>query len=153
MATCKHTKELERWFDGESPDSTWIERHADECPPCKSYLAFLKKTRHAVHTMTARQEIGEGQFAAFMNDVRDGTARAPRRGPRLWAMVSLMAAAFIVVASLITLYPGGPTPARAETIVEDHFTELDGATTTPIYEGDEITGVWVNTPPLSEKEI
>ena len=146
MKSCRYEKDLERWFDGELEDTGEMDSHVKQCAVCTDALEGLHKTREAVRAVAAREEISDAQFPAFMEGLRR-QLEEPRHQPgRLWAFVSIAAAACIVAVSTLFMFSQGPTPVAAQSVIEDASTEIDGATTSAYYSEDGTATVWVNVP-------
>ncbi len=128
MSRCKWSEKVERWFDGETTPQVAAEvsGHVAGCLECARQVASLKQMRNMA-VAVRREEIGEGQFAAFMSGVREG-AQAPRRGwGRFWALASVTAAALIAAVSTFVIISDEPQTVDA-TVVESVTTDLQGAT-------------------------
>ena len=146
MKSCRYEKDLERWFDGELVDAGEMDSHVEQCTVCTDALEGLRKTREAVRAVAAREEISDAQFPAFMDGLRRQLEEPRHRPGRLWAFVSIAAAACIVAVSTLFMFSQGPTPVAAQSVIEDASTEIDGATTSAYYSDDGTATVWVNVP-------
>lgn len=145
MDTCRHQKDLERWFDGESPDSESVESHLAACPACTAQLDGLRRARAAVTTLAEAPEIPDAQFPAFLASLHEQLARPKPRHRGRWALASAVAAALIVAVCVLVVFTPQPSPVAA-TIVESYTTEIDGATTTSYYSENGTATVWINVP-------
>ena len=147
MNGCKFLTRVERWFDGELVEAEAVERHLSDCLACRQHLAFLEKTRAGVGAVTEPAEISDAQMPAFLEGIREEVARRPkRRHTGLLALASVACAALISTASVLYLVSGQPTVAQADTVVESHDTEIEGATTEVHYSDDGTATVWINLP-------
>ncbi len=142
MYGCRWTKNVERWFDGELRDGSAVERHVAQCPQCRGHLASLDVMRKASVAGVRADSIADAQFPAFLAGIREGV-EAPRRGHRrIWAALSLTAAALLVALSFFVIFHEGHAPVDA-TVVESYSTGLDSATITSYSSDDGVTTVWV----------
>ena len=83
MNACPWKQRVEIWFDGECSGqaAAAVAAHVGQCVECSKRLAELRRLRQEAVDTVKREEIGDGQFAAFMAGVRDGLQPAPpRRG-------------------------------------------------------------------------
>lgn len=136
MNTCRWKERVERWFDGEGGEdiSEAVKDHVDQCPKCAATVAGLRSLRQTAAQMVRHEEIGDGQFAAFMAGVRDGVQVRQRGWGRFWAFASVAAAALIAAASAFVIISDEPQTVDA-TVVESCTTDLQGATVST-YEDD-----------------
>lgn len=142
MKSCRWSHEVERLFDGQSESPEATRRHVEQCPNCRSYQAVLTELRGAAAGQAAAGEIDANQFPAFMRGIQDGLAAPARRYGRMWAVVSLAAAALVVAASMFLVIDKGTAPVDA-TVVESFSTELEGASITTYDTADGVTTVWI----------
>lgn len=138
MAKCRWIYDLERSFDGELPHDH-VAGHLAQCPECAARLAGLTALRNSL--TVGREEIREPQFPAFFAGIRD-RLEVPYRRRRIWALVSLAAAALIVAISTFLILSEGPQKVDA-TVVESYSTDLEGATITTYDSDDGVTTVWI----------
>lgn len=127
MSTCKYEKKIERWFDGELPDTAGaIAQHVTECPVCTRYFAFLKRTRGAVESTSTAGAINDAQFPTFWASIEENIQCTPvrRRSRGVWAVASLGAAALISAAAVTSIFGtlGGGAP---EVSAETEFIQVD----------------------------
>ncbi|MDP7638641.1 MAG: hypothetical protein QGG73_02845 [Candidatus Hydrogenedentes bacterium] len=143
MDTCKHRATIERWFDGESNEGSFVEAHLQTCAGCVEHLGFLESSREAVGAVVHRAEIADSQFAAFMDGIHRETTQRPRNRRGLWTLASLVSAALLIALSIFAVV----TPGKAPVIAVDHFeTEVEGASIELLYSGDDTPTLWVNMP-------
>jgi len=145
MSTCQELERVERWFDGETPESQEFEKHVAGCSQCAARLEDLKTLRAAVDSVKSQEEIGDAQFPSFMRGIEEGLQPPRRRLVGVWALASAGAAALIVAFSLISIVSPGPEPLQAVTI-EESSTDIEGATTESVYVNEETAMVWINLP-------
>jgi hypothetical protein len=141
MNTCPNEQTLERWFDGELDDAT-VANHAESCPVCRDYVNFLQATRRIAKADSAAR-IEDTQMPTYLEGLRAGVQRRRTWG-RVWAAVSVAAAALIVALSLSSIFSHGPAPVLAHSVIEAH-SDITGATT-DTFEKDGTTTVWVHLP-------
>ena len=142
MRNCRWRKDIERWFDGESPHAERVQRHVAKCTDCAAYHEGLQALRDGATETTRREEIQEAQFPAFFDGIREGI-ESPRRGHgRLWALASGSAAALIAAMSLIIMFGSGHTPVDA-TVIESYSTDLEGASITTSDSRNGVPTVWI----------
>lgn len=148
MHKCRWTRQVERWFDGESRQPRDVAQHIDGCPACQAYARRLELFRAGAQAVAVRQEIASPQFPAFLEGIREGIEQPRRRHTGVWALASLMAASLIVAISLFAVFTGGPDPVGAEhTVVESASTEMEGATVEMQNSTDGSRAiVWVHRP-------
>ena len=147
MDTCRFQQDIERWFDGDTSDVSTMEAHVKTCPGCAALLKRLEVTREAVRAVKEDVQITDAQLPHFMKGIQEGIA-APSRGYRgRWALASTAAAAIVVAVSLIYVVAPNDGPIGAETIIEEHSTDIDGATTESFVSDDGTANVWVNNIP------
>jgi len=143
MKSCHWFIEVERLQDGESANPEATRRHMEQCSVCREYDAVLNEMRAAAAARPAPGEIDANQFAAFMRGIQDGIDAAPaRRYGRIWAVISLAAAALVVAISMFVVLDKGAAPVDA-TVVESCSSELEGATITTYDTADGVTTVWI----------
>lgn len=141
-------RQVERWFDGESPNET-LEVPADAKAEADAYLKEMETIRDGLREAAPRPVIGDGQFPAFMSGIREGIEAGPRPARRsAWAVLSLAASALIVAVSILFILDGGgngphDVVSAAPTEVETASSEIDGVR----IDIDNETGtVWVSDP-------
>jgi len=144
MIDCRWTRRVEQWFDGESSEAAGVEQHIAECARCAAHLEMLRELRQTVAAATLRPGLREAQFPAFLDGIRERlTVETPRRGHRrLWALVSLSAAALVVAFSAFIVFGGKPARVDA-TVVESCTSEIQGATITTYDSEQGVTTVWI----------
>jgi len=147
MATCSQQMNVERYFDGASPDAAAVQAHISACADCRAHLAGLQRMRAGIAARTAAPEIADAQLSAFMRELhgRVETAPAPAHPFRFWATVSAVAAALVVTFSIMSITSPGQKPIEA-TVIEERSSEIEGATTSVSVSNDGTTTVWVNVP-------
>lgn len=145
MNNCAWSVKVARWFDEQDADEEALHAHLDHCPACAAYVAALKRQREGVAAVAAREGIGDQQFPAFMNGIREGVQQPARPYARLWAWTSLAAAALIVAVSVFSVTSGDPAPVEG-TVVESWSTDLEDADVTYHPSKNGTTTVWVNVP-------
>ena len=147
METCSQQMNVERYFDGASPDAAAVQTHLGACPECRAHLASLERMRVGFAVRKAVPEIADPQMSAFFHQLRDRveTAPAAARPFRFWAMLSAAAAALVVTVSLLSIFSTGPKRIEA-TVIEQRSTQIEGATTSVSVANDGTTTVWVNVP-------
>lgn len=144
MQTCRWMKEVERGFDGETPQTAEMEAHVRACPACARYVAELESVRQGVSAhITNTPVISDAQFPHFMEGIRAGIETPVRRPMRFWAAISLTAAALLVALATFSIFYGGPEKVRA-TEIESVSTDLEGATVDWYDTKEGVTTVWVN---------
>lgn len=130
----KRLMRLGAGFDGEATEAGPAGLSETE----KRHLEQIEKLRAgAAASRAATPEISDAQFGAFMAGIREGIA-APAPGwnrTRMWAYVSLAAAAMVIAVSMLYVLAPGPEPVKANK-VESVSTELEGATV-DWYENDK----------------
>jgi len=144
MIDCRWTRRVEQWFDGESSEAAGVERHVAECARCAARLETLRAVRQTVSTVASSPEIRDAQLPAFLEGIRERLAvETPRHGNRrLWALVSLSAAALVVAFSAFIVFGGKPARVDA-TVVESCTSEIQGATITTYDSEQGVTTVWL----------
>jgi len=141
MSACRWSKQVEKWFDGELGVETAqaVSSHIDECKTCAAALASLRRLREV---SWETPEIGDGQFNAFMEGIREGLAPRRRGRGRFWAAASVSAAALIAAVSAFVVISDEPKKVGA-TVVESCTTELEGATVNTYKDEDGDTTIAV----------
>lgn len=142
MSTCKWTKRIEAYVDGEATDTGAVESHLDICAPCTRHYAFLRQMRAAVSGLPASPEVSDGQFPAFMEGIQAEVASTHRRPGGFWALMSLSAAALVIAIATFSIFTG-PGPVKANE-VESVSTQLDGATVHWDNSDDGVTTIWIS---------
>lgn len=147
MAMCSQQMNVERYFDGASPDAAAVQTHLGFCADCRAHLATLERMRAGFAARKAVPEIADPQLSTFMHELRGRveTAPAAARPFRFWATLSAMAAALVVTVSILSITSTGPKPIEA-TVIEQRSTGIEGATTSVSVSNDGTTTVWVNVP-------
>ena len=143
---CKHQHEVERWFDGETTNSSAIEAHAEQCGSCQAHLAFLREARVAIEALPQSPEIADAQLQAFLEGIAEGIHQPRHRFTGIWAMASGVAAALIAAVAMMSILTPPEAPVGAESLIETVSTDIDGATVELLGEGDETPTVWLNAP-------
>jgi len=144
MSRCEWSERTDQWFDGElsgvaAEDAA---RHVKTCAPCQTRLTELETVRAGVQAIRKRVEINDTQMNAFMAGVREQMHAPQKSHRRLWAYLSLTAAALIAALSTFALIENGLETVDA-TVVESYSTELEGATI-QTYDSDAgVTTVWI----------
>ena len=142
MRNCRWTKDIERWFDGESRHADRVQRHVTDCADCAAYLEGLQALRYGATDATRREEIQDPQFPAFFDGIREAIG-TPRRGHgRLWALASGTAAALIAAMSLVVMFGSGHAPVDA-TVIESCSTDLEGASISTSDSKNGVPTVWI----------
>ena len=114
MSDCSWRYRVEAYHDGQTTAFAALEDHLSACPSCKSHLAMLQTLRAGVAASRFEAEIGDAQFRAFMDGVREGIAVQPSRWGVLWGRVSLYAAGLLLVAALSYIVTSGPVRTWAD---------------------------------------
>jgi anti-sigma factor RsiW len=144
MQTCRWLQRVEAGFDGETPASTAVEKHLQECAVCTQHLETLQRVRGGVQARTqSTPTISDTQFPHFMQGIRTNIERPARRPMGLWAALSLTTAALLVALAAFSMFYGGPEKVRA-TEIESASTELQGASVDWYDTKEGVTTVWVN---------
>lgn len=142
MKNCPTEETIGRWFDGEAADAD-VDRHVANCTRCGEYAETLRMTRAALAERPAVR-IENSQMPAYLNDLRGGIHRRRMWG-RVWAGVSLAAAAVVAATALLTVVTQGPTAVQAHSVLEAH-SDITGATTETIEYDNGTMTVWLNLP-------
>jgi len=114
MSNCSWKYRVEAYHDGQTAMLPPLEEHLGACPHCKSYLTNLETMRAGVAVSRAEVEIGDAQFRAFMDGIREGIATQPSRWGVFFSRVSLYAAGFLLVAALSYIVTTGPVRTWAD---------------------------------------
>ena len=142
---------IEQWFDGEAPEAAGLADPEGDFSEARSYLEMLEKMRDGVQAVATHEAIGDAQFPAFMDGIREQLEQ-PKRAParKRWALASLTAAALIAAVSVYLVLGGGDgngatTPVEAAvTEVESARTDIEGATVHTYYSSESgVATVWV----------
>lgn len=144
MGKCRQMASIERWLDGELPESDAIKRHLSECPQCGAYSERLGVLRRGVQTVAMHEEIRDSQFPAFMEGVRARIDASRRRSTGIWALASVGAAALIVAGSIFVVITGGPSEVGAQTVVLEASTQLEGWRANAYTSENGTATVWVD---------
>lgn len=88
------------------------------------------------------EPISEVQFDAFMEGIRGQISGGQRSGNRIWAVVSLTAAA-LVLSFATFLIVSGEHPSATATVVEEASSDIEGASVTWQSNKDGDVMVWV----------
>lgn len=143
MRDDKSLRDIERWFDGESPAPDAVEDRLARSEPAAAHAAYLRTLRAGAKARSVAPEIRDEQFDAFMSGIRDDI-EAPRTSHHrgFWALASVVAASLIVAVSAFIILSGGTKPVAARTVVEDYSTDLKGATVN-VQTNDQGATVWI----------
>ena len=139
-------RRLEQWFDGEIDDKDIDLDVLLSAPEQASYLKNLEMIRGGVQAVATPAIIADAQFPAFMEGIRERVERPAPRFRGLWAMLSLTAALFIAVISVLTMISSNSKPVSAGTVVEESSTDLEGAKASTHKTKRGTTIVWVEAP-------
>ncbi|NIA15465.1 MAG: hypothetical protein GWP08_15485 [Nitrospiraceae bacterium] len=144
MRRCGWEKRVELWFDGEGAPTDPEAAHVAQCPHCAAQVAQWGALRSAVRETAASEAIADAQFPAFFDGIREQvrTPMRPRGHRKLWAALSLTAAALIVAISAVVVFRDGPQPVGA-TVIESCSTELEGATIRSYSSDEGVATVWI----------
>lgn len=139
-------KEMTALVDGENcyaPADTSVQ----ETPEYQSYRDDMLRLREGAQQAAAKTpEISDGQMGAFMAGIREGIEQpAPRHAKGIWATASLVAAALVLVLSLLVIFHQPNEPVQA-TEVESVHTDLDGVSVDCYDSPQGTTTVWVTMP-------
>lgn len=145
MKTCMRINEVEKWFDT-GIDPAGVAEHVERCAACRHHLTFLESTRAALQQHAAVIADRTVNAERFLTDFRE-RAQTPSRhmNPR-WGLLSAAAAAFLVAASLFSIFAPENGPVDARSYVESARTEIEGATAETYHAADGTPIVWVNVP-------
>lgn len=135
-------KEIARRFDGADLGEAEVLATGQEA---RTYLEGLRELRRRAQLLPDTPQIADAQFPAFMDGVREGVDRATPGvwGHRIWAMLSLSAAALLVALSLFLVWnQAGPVSAS---VVEKATTEIQGATVNAYTSESGTAVVWVDS--------
>lgn len=146
MSACRWQARVERWFDGEAEHGEAVEAHVAGCESCGAFIDGLTQLRSCAQLLAAKPEIADGQFPAFMQGVREKLDVPVRRFGRLWALMSLSAAALVVALSTFFVMIGGLRTVDAKTDVELYTTDIQNATVSYYRSENGTPTVWVNMP-------
>lgn len=151
MTSKRDKEQLERWFDGELQDGDVdLDRLLNDAAAA-GHLKLLKTLREGVEAVRTNAEIGDGQFPAFMEGIRERVhTPAPRSWRGWWAIASLTAAVLVGAISTFALISYGQKPVAADTVVEEYSTDIEGGKATSRKTESGTTIVWVDAP---EKDI
>lgn len=149
MARCRWIYRVEQWFDGEAAEPESIERHVETCAVCRAHLDQLRAMRTGVAAVNAREEIRDAQLPAFVAGIQERLTPPSRRHARLWALVSLSAAALIVALATFFVVTNGLGKVDA-TVVESCSSDIQGATVTSYSSDNGVTTVWIT---VSEDDV
>jgi len=145
MSERQWQQRIAREFDGEAPEGCGGEPgNAEE----QAYLERLRQLREGVRNAASTEVIEDAQFRSFMDGIREGI-ETPRPGHRrLWAYVSLSAAALIVAASTYITYLAvtSDSGTGVGTVVEAYESDIPGATVDSSTSEDGTASVWVTVP-------
>lgn len=144
MRKCSWDKRVALWFDGAAAPTAPEAEHVAQCDHCSAQVAQWGVLRSAASETAACEGIGEGQFPAFLDGIRDRvqTPVRPQGHRQLWAALSLTAAALIVAISAVLVFRDGPLPVDA-TVIESCSTELEGATIRSYSSDEGVATVWI----------
>ncbi|MCP4642251.1 MAG: hypothetical protein GY851_17535 [bacterium] len=139
-------RQVERWFDGESPEPDDAAlRAALARPEAQSHLDDLRRMRDAMDAVSEPRTIEDAQFPTFMADIREGIERPRHQHRGVWALASVTAAALIVAVSAYLVFSGHGT-GDPDTVVRAAESEIENAEVRT-YSGDDGTAtVWVSVP-------
>lgn len=147
MNNCRWMTEVEKWFDGQATNAGQVESHIQTCTTCQKHLAGLKQLRR-LSTMlkqTNTNEIRDFQLPAFIQGIHEGIDQPLRRPHRIWAIISITAAALIVAISTFLVLTNGTDTVDA-TVIESTSSDLDGATIRTYDTEDGVATVWITGP-------
>lgn len=139
----KKMKQIGALLDGEPHYSGDAEHHLGDAA-CRDYADAVRLMRSGAREAAHAPEISDAQLGAFIAGIRDGIERPEPRTAGLWATASVVAAALVLVLSLLAVFSRGGEPVRA-TEVESAYTELEGVTVEFDNRGD-VSTVWVTMP-------
>lgn len=144
MGKCRWTSSVEQWFDGEAGEGQEIERHVGACQECAGFAERLGALRRESQRLTAGEKIEDSQFPAFMDGVRARIETPRWRGKGLWALASVGAASLIVAVSIFVVITGGQHEVKAQTVVLEASTELEGWEANTYTSENGTATVWVH---------
>jgi hypothetical protein len=131
-------KMIEANFDGE------VKAVLEAGPEAAAWHGALEKQRAGIRAVHDPAVIQDAQFPAFMAGIREGmeTPQPLFSRRRIYAAVSMAAAALLIALATFAVFTGSPEPVKANE-VERVYTELEGATVGYDQE-DGVTTLWVN---------
>lgn len=139
-------KEMTALVDGEGRYAP-MDSSVLETPEYQTYRDDMMRLREGAQQAAAQTpEISDGQMGAFITGIREGIEQpAPSHVKGMWATASLVAAALVLVLSLLVIF-NSPNEAVQATEVESAVTELDGAAVDCYDSPQGTTTVWVTMP-------
>lgn len=142
MSTCKWTKKVEAFADGELADPGQVQSHLTTCEPCARHHDRLLAFRAALSETAPPPALSDTQFPAFMDGIQQELSRSRKRPGGFWAVLSLSAAALVIAIATFSIFTG-PGPVKANE-VESVSTQLDGATVHWDNSDDGVTTIWIS---------
>ena len=144
MRRCGWEKRVELWFDGAATPTDPEAEHVVQCAHCAAQVAQWGVLRSAVGETATCEGIADAQFPAFFDGIQEQVQMPvrPRGHRKLWAALSLTAAALIVAISAVVVFREGPQPVDA-TVIESYSTELEGATIRSYSSDEGVATVWI----------
>ena len=139
-------KEMTTLVDGENRYAP-ADASVPKTPEFQAYRNDMLRLREGAQQAAAQTpEISDGQMGAFLAGIREGIEQpAPRHAKGMWATASLVAAALVLVLSLLVIFHQPNKPVQA-TEVESAHTELDGVSVNCYDSPQGTTTVWVTMP-------